>query len=106
PSPRLTEDLRRLYGPAVHVPLGVDREVLRAARRGLRRSVTRVFLIRWAAGTAAAAALLTAAILTWKPGHHVGAGPARVLARADLDGSGRVDILDAFMLARTLHDHQ
>lgn len=106
--PRLADELRQLYRPSVVVPGELDRAVLAAARRRLvgrrRWRLTAGWL---AAGAAAAAGIALAVILV----RHDGGGPAAAIvrtgapsaspvARGDVDGNGRVDILDAFTLAR------
>jgi hypothetical protein len=63
-----------------------------AGPRRIRRAVPR----RWAVGAAAAAVLVT--LLVIRPAGELGRAPVLV---DDFDGSGRVDILDAFAMART-----
>lgn len=103
PPQRLVGDLRRLYSPAGHVPREVDEAVRDAAWRecGAVRVRRR---IRWwsQVGVAAAAAF----VLFWfreswrpHPAPLPAKGPAIV---ADVDANGRVDILDAFALARRI----
>lgn len=103
----LEEALRALYGRSPEVPGEIDRAVLAGARRGP--------VLRWrglGAGLAAAAAL-GVAVSAWvlSPRARQGAGPAvgssspsaglGVVAE-DLDGDGRVDIVDALRLARAV----
>ena len=66
------------------------------ASRGARRR--RVSPRWWAASAAAAAAAVAFIVLAHRPLHEIGADAH--LAADDVDGSGRVDILDAFALAR------
>ncbi len=88
--PALEDDLKRLFDGAVAPE--VDRAVMDRAlpiltrRRWARR-------MQWTAPCAAAAAI---GLMVW-----LGWSPARMprLAR-DIDGNGRVDILDALVLAR------
>jgi len=61
---------------------------------GARRASTR----RWAIPAAAAAAAVLIAVLVNRPLDEVGTDARH--AADDVDGSGRVDILDAFALAR------
>ncbi len=86
---------------------GRDLELRAEAHRHLRRggrgaaAGRRVVLRRVAAGLATAAAVAMLVLLV-PPGHR---GPARdPLGAADVDGDGRVDMLDAFSLARRLAD--
>jgi hypothetical protein len=95
-------DLGRVFGPPGEVPAAVDRAVAEAARRHFARRRRRLWWVRWAAPAAAAAAVI--ALCVWLPGHRAPAPhAARVAAeiqQADIDRNGRVDILDAFRLAR------
>lgn len=99
-SPRLARDLTGLYRQPVSVPPAVDEAVLAVARRRLagRRRVMRI--VRWAP-LSAAAAIVLAVLLTrslfWARPHAQGTTVAE-----DVNGDGRVDILDAFALARHL----
>ncbi|MHC5113358.1 MAG: dockerin type I domain-containing protein [Planctomycetota bacterium] len=103
-SPResdLGDALRRLYEPGAAVPPDVDDAMRRAfaehfaAPRPLAR-------FRWAR-PAAAAAIVLVGLAVWavvpRSAPHAGA-PLATLDRADLDANGKVDILDAFDLAR------
>jgi len=84
----LVHDLRSLYRAPVAVSPEVDQRVQQAAWRhlALRRGMR---VVRWLAPLAAAAA----AVLVFLP-------QAREETVGDVDGSGGVDILDAFALAR------
>ncbi len=124
-------DLKALFEPAGSVPPQVDEAILGQARRHFarpRRHFARprrlVIRLRWAAGIAAAAALIAIAVVLYNAGvpttyqsaesqlnGHLTAQrispemPAALPAagaegRADVDSNGRVDILDAFRLAR------
>lgn len=83
---RAVEALRRLAErlrpPPLEVPAEVDRAILAAAARRPSRA-------RWWVPAAAAAAVLLAVAL-------------RERVPGDVDGSGRVDILDAYLLALRL----
>ena len=106
-SDRFRKDLRGLFEPAGAVPPQVDRAILNQARRRLARPRRIILRIRWAGGIAAAAAVVAlGALLYYGPAssnqpstinNHKSAAAER---RIDLDGNGRVDILDAFRLAR------
>ena len=105
--PDLARDLARLGDPRIEVPQSVDDAVLAAARAALsrRRRGGRTAL-RLAAWTAAAAGLALTVwlggVLTRTPVTREPAMSAANAVRGDLDGSGGVDILDAFTLARRL----
>ncbi|MBN2131878.1 MAG: hypothetical protein JW741_20425 [Sedimentisphaerales bacterium] len=102
-SPRFSKDLGAIFGPQGQVPEDIDRAVAEAARGHFSRQPRRLWWVRWAV----AAATTAAAVIVWTvyvPGLR---GPAphatRVAAdmkRADIDRNGRVDIIDAFRLAR------
>jgi hypothetical protein len=113
---RLRTDLRALFEPPGTVPSEVDRAILEQAHRRLARPRRRIIRLRWAAGITAAAAILVIGVVLYDA-----AGPAshpiteyqmaqRLVSernplapaegRADIDNNGRVDILDAFRLAR------
>ena len=101
----LTDDLAGLYRMDVSVPAEVDERILAQARERLsqpsqtRRRTFPMHILRWAlpAGAAAAAAVL---VVLWLGAPKPDIGLAAT--RQDIDGSGRVDILDAFALARRI----
>jgi len=98
----LAEDLKILFEPASPVPGEVDRAVLDRAREQLVRRGRRRPWPRWAASAAAAAAVIIFAVVLQM---QKGTGPDKTAptpteARGDVDRNGRVDILDAFKLAR------
>jgi len=91
-SPRLSEDLGKLFAPDETIPTCVDRAVGEAARRHLQRPQRRLWWLKWTMPATAAAAILITASVLW-----FNAGPIRP---ADIDRNGAVNILDAFTLAR------
>jgi Dockerin type I domain len=106
--PQLVSALKHLPQEPIFIPPTADEAILRAARRHLTQpgKVRRGWLgwfrfMPWVAG-AAAAILLVATIPQFFK--HPAPGPARdsAFARGDLNHDGRVDILDAFALARQL----
>lgn len=109
-EPELPEALRRdleaLYEPPGRVPETLDTTVLSAARRHFRRGAARGPSLRGVLALAAAAALVAAVFLWGVPGAGDPEDPGFSLAfaREDLDRSGRVDILDAFLLARRVEE--
>jgi len=102
-SGALGKDLKALFSPEGGVPGEVDRAVLDAARRRLVRPARRrrLRLVWGGAAAAVAAAVLLAVVLnvTWDHRGQSPSGPAALLP-ADVDRNGRVDILDAYKLAR------
>ena len=114
----LTRDLHALYARDVRVPESIDASILAEARAGFARRGRFRLALRSAviAAGAAAAALVVLAIRLSNPDpasstsgiaqHQPAPRPvetAPALARAeDVDHSGRVDILDAFVVARLI----
>jgi hypothetical protein len=98
PEP-LARELRRMYNADPPSTLGLDAEVAAAARR--RFAGRRAVAWRIACPLAAAAGLALAFWLIPWSGPPTGPGPA-VAHHKDLNADGRVDILDAFLLARAL----
>jgi len=100
----LSDDLRSLHRDKVRVPAEVDRAVMEMARSRLAGRGRRVMVLRWAtAGAAAAAVLLALSTMLRQERMRAESVPARrprSVVREDVDGNGRVDILDAFALAR------
>jgi hypothetical protein len=125
-SDKFREDLKSIYRPAESVPPEVDRAVLDQAHRHLIRRYRPRRRFRWAASIAAAAAVVIFAFIlniarvpTTETAREAAQDTARqrasytarkpvsalvnsVIAEAqvDIDQNGRVDILDAFKLAR------
>jgi hypothetical protein len=94
--PRLAADLSRAVRRPVEIPASVDATILAGARK---HAVVRRRFRYWRsslAATAAAATILLAWLL-WPA-----ASPPGGQLAMDLDRSGRVDILDAYQLARQL----
>ncbi|MBL7153692.1 MAG: hypothetical protein ISS79_08235 [Phycisphaerae bacterium] len=110
---KLSEDLKGLFESGLSVPGEVDRAVMDRARQRLVRRGRRLSWPRWArrwrvAVAAAAVIVLAVALETRFSGvsnienkSDVRVSEAVVArVRADIDLNGRVDILDAFKLAR------
>lgn len=96
---KLPEELKTLFAPPRLIPPRVDDAVLAQAREhlaGVARSRRIVQFPRW---LAAAAAVALAAVLAslWFSSRR-----SPELAREDINRDGRVDVLDAFALARRL----
>jgi len=104
---QLAEDLAALYAPDLPVPPDVDRAIIATARERFARRRRPRLVLRWApVGALAAAAaivLFLVPTLLLKPRHQASrerAVTAKIAAKEDIDQDGRVDILDAFALAR------
>ena len=107
-SSKLTEDLDALFKPQLSVPPEVDRAILdRAGRHFVGRKTTKRTRFRWVSLWKVAA---TAAVVVFAFSLNLNEKPAPTLHRAvlakagavDFDRNGRVDILDAFKLARQI----
>ncbi|MCH8271333.1 MAG: hypothetical protein IH985_09025 [Planctomycetes bacterium] len=107
---RLAEDLRSLLRVDLPVPGEIEDELVSLAGGRLsRRGRLRLHARRAGPLAAAAGLAITAWIgLWWMRG--VGTGPAlsppgqaSAASIFDIDASGRVDVLDAFIVARALH---
>lgn len=105
-SGKLSADLSALFKSDASVPPEVDRAVMDRAYRQLVRRHWRRRLLRWAAPAAAAAAVIIFVFLLELPKTKRSALTVTrsdlVAAQADIDLNGRVDILDAFKLARRI----
>jgi hypothetical protein len=106
-SDRFRKDLRALYGPTGSVPPQVDRAILSQAHRQLAKRRPIILRLRWAGGIAAAAAMVALGVFLYHgsaPDNHpspiINSQSAAAERRVDIDGNGRVDILDAFRLAK------
>jgi hypothetical protein len=101
--PKLIAALRQTQSRRVFVPRTIDESVLRTAREHLvpaqRRSPSAFTL--WCRRLAiATACLLVCAAAYWLI--QISQNRPQAFAREDLNRDGRVDILDAFLLARQL----
>jgi hypothetical protein len=96
---RLSEDLKALYAPPRVIPQRVDDAILTLARKhlpALARSRHIVHFPRWLAA-AAVVALAAVLVSLWFSSRRL-----PEVAREDINHDGRVDVLDAFALARRL----
>ena len=114
--PAFVRDLRALQAPPSAIPPTTDEAILARARRqmaGRRRSR---LLVRWAVPPAAAAAVIMWVVFNPlvtpdaedTPYFEAGDTVARrqIADHRDIDGNGRVDILDALALARSIKDNR
>jgi hypothetical protein len=105
----LKAELVRLHDPGIAVPSELDDTILSRARQSFRVRVQRWVIVRRVSVGLAAAAILTVGIRVFIP--H-GDSPRRPLQRpqlaqiADINHDGRVDILDAYSVARRIARHE
>jgi hypothetical protein len=99
---KLVAALEELPARRVFVPPAIDAAVLLAARRHLARprqsgSGALLAWLKWPVWAAACLAIICLVYVFMKPD-----GAASIIARQDINHDGRVDILDAFQIAREL----
>lgn len=111
---KLSADLKALFTPELSVPPEVDRAITDQVHRRLIRRHRPLRLFRWAASVAAAAAVIIFVFMlestikepsptfdrSMQERDRILSRAGRVVIQADIDHNGRVDILDAFKLAR------
>ena len=104
---RLSRDIRSLANVEMIVPNQIERDLLARAQRHLApRNRLRIHPRRAAPLAAAAGLALTVGVALWATSGRRSSpvptiNPAAQIAM-DIDGSGRVDILDAFVIARAI----
>ena len=111
-SPKLSSDLRALFESKQAVPPEIDRTIIHRVHQHFNRegtTQTRQRRFRWVAfwKVAAAAAVIIFAFsldLTQKPRPVTGPPVLASFEATDIDLNGRVDILDAFTLARQIEN--
>jgi len=104
-SDRLRQDLRGLFEPPGAVPARVNKIILDQAKQRLVKPRPLIIRLRWAAGIAAAAAVIAVGVILYQEPNHqssIDNYQSVAVGRADIDANGRVDILDAFQLARSI----
>ncbi len=96
---RLVTELKRVSSAKLFIPPTIDDAVLLASRRALQPGAAPRFfrfrLVPWL--TAAAAVLVLVLFVLVRPATH-----RSMTATGDVNGDGRTEILDAFILAREL----
>ncbi len=98
--PGLTHDLQGAYARTVRVPADREASILAMPPGRSHRPIA----WRWGA-VAAAAAMVAIVGWVYLPQVRSTTAPARMVAlRGDVDHSGRVDILDAFVVARAMEN--
>lgn len=121
PKGQFADDLRALYREEIEVPDWVDDAVLASAQRELRRR-RRPWILRQPLALGSVAALLILGVLgvwaSFQLGSEGGDSEPGALLNdqaladhapvrpEDLDGNGRVDIVDALVLARRVVDRE
>ncbi len=105
-SSKFSVDLKALFKPQLGVPLEIDRAVMDGAHKhfaALQAGKGKRLRIHWAWRIAAAAAVIIFAFsldLTKQTGPATDSFSISKTQPVDIDRNGRVDILDAFKLAR------
>ena len=108
--PEFARDLKAIYAPPSAIPPITDEAILARIRKhsiGRRR---KRLLLRWAVPPAAAAAVIMCVVFNpfVTPGVEISPqsagiwGTRQLADHRDIDGNGRVDILDALALARSI----
>ena len=97
---KLVEAMNHLQKERIFVPQAVDHAMLMRARQHLRRlEGLQSGWKPWLSWAAMAACL---ALAVWLGGHFNNPTRSRTFAREDINRDGRVDVLDAFALARRI----
>ena len=97
----LASELKSRYGPFPEIPEAIDRAILADAQRHLHQTIPVRAGSNWRwrlaviGSSIAAACMLLFALNRQEP-------PQPASVARDLDGNGRVDILDAFTVAREI----
>jgi hypothetical protein len=101
-SVEFQKDLGQLFGPGRKIPPEVDASILYKTGKHFSK-VHRRRIVRWISSSAAAAVLLFVVLLNvpHRSSYQPSVKMSRVAAE-DIDRSGRIDILDAFELAKDI----
>lgn len=108
---RLRAGLMRLQPPGPRVPGKLDEAILADARRSVAMRRRRWMLVQRIGAGLAAAAVLAIAIRVFHPGStSISPAPSsqrpQLAQAADVNHDGRVDILDAYVVARHIARHE
>ncbi len=110
--PAFTRDLKALYAPPSAIPPTTDQAILACTRQQRVSRRRKRLLLRWAVPPAAAAAVIMWVVFNpFVTPDHEGSPAGMVATRQladhrDIDGNGRVNILDALALARSIKDNR
>ncbi len=104
-SQKFSEDLNILFKPQFSIPLEVDKAVMDKAHQRFNQKHWGHRILRhisiWRIAAAAAVIIFAISLnLTQKPGPTTSKSLLGEVRAVDIDENGRVDILDAFKLAR------
>ncbi len=102
----LKRDLDSVYGAAPSVSRQMDESILSDARVGLSRRMRFRRVIQVSAGAAASAAAIFLAVHLVKVTAPTPTSPLAQNVPGDIDHNGKVDILDAYVLARRIEAHR
>ena len=94
--PLLLAELHRAYGATPAVAPSIDQAILREARAGFGRRGRFRTVARWTGAAAAVAAAVVVIVLNFRQDRPA----AGTTVAGDVDRSGRIDIVDALVLAR------
>lgn len=107
---KLKAALAELERPRPAVPPALDRQILADARRAFGARRQRWVMIQRIGAGLAAAAVLVIAVRLFLPGLHPAVAPPQqrpqLAQAADINHDGRVDILDAYIVARHIARHE
>lgn len=101
-SDRFAKDIKNLYSASVSVPTEVDRAILNKAAQKLKRPRSHIRILRWIGPVAAAAAIIIFVSLPKLQKARISQMKSVAQISTDIDNNGRVDILDAFKLAKLI----
>ena len=102
-SEEFSNALSDLFTTDQSVPPEVDRAILDMAHKHITAGPRhRLSVLRWAGAASAVAAVIIIMVILSFPGPDtmMRSDSSPIFAKADIDGNGRTDILDAFTLAR------
>jgi hypothetical protein len=102
---RLAEHLRALGRPRMMIPQSADDAILAAARARLARKRVSGTAAAWAAAAAVVLAVGLAVLLPIAP-REAAVPPAASAVNMDVNGDGRVDILDALALEQKIEGRE